>query len=184
MSPSHRLVRSTMTVASGVSGGSWNVRGVVVRAIGVVGAGAVSDVVDGEAFKLSAVPGDGSVEEFASDRSDPALGERVGHRRPWGRLENLEALAPEDLVERVDELATSIAYQCTSPLKPIAVYEEQVGGGLGGLLPSGTTASDHCSTPADPTGTCCHRHPNFPVKSEPLSETPGSPVMWSTTAES
>jgi len=33
----------------------------------------VSDVVGDEAFELALVPGDGAVEEFSSDRSDPTL---------------------------------------------------------------------------------------------------------------
>ena len=37
------------------------------------------DVVDNEALELLAVPADGPVEEFASKRADPALGEGVGH---------------------------------------------------------------------------------------------------------
>ncbi len=71
----------------------------------------VSDAVDNEAFELSAVPDDGSVEELAAYRSDPAFGVGVSHRRADRTLEDLQALGAEDLVEGVDELAASVSDQ-------------------------------------------------------------------------
>ena len=70
------------------------------------------------------------VEEFSSDGSDPAFGERVGHGRSHGSFEHLHALGLEDLVEAVDELAASIADQSPGGFEPIAVGDEQVAGGL------------------------------------------------------
>ena len=71
------------------------------------------DVVDDESLELALVPGDGAVEEFSAYRSDPAFGERVGHRRTDRSLEDLEAFGAEDFVETVDELATSVTNQCS-----------------------------------------------------------------------
>ena len=63
----------------------------------------VLDVVEDETFELAFVPDDGSVEEFASQGSDPSFGERVRDgRSDWG-LEDLEFFGSEDLVERADE---------------------------------------------------------------------------------
>ncbi len=106
----------------------------------------VCDVVDDEAFELLAVPDDGSVEEFSSDGSDPAFGERVGHRRSHGCLEHLHALGLEDLVEAVDELAAAIADQSPSTAELVGVGEEQVacgscGPGSGWI--GGDTGEEH-----------------------------------------
>ena len=80
----------------------------VESAVGAVG-DVVIDVVGDQALELLLVPDDGPVEEFSAYRFDPAFGERVGHRRAYGRLENLEAFGSEDLVERVHELAVPVA---------------------------------------------------------------------------
>ncbi len=103
----------------------------------------VSDVADGEPFELSTVPDDGAgqpsglLEEFSSDRSDPALGEGVGHRSPHGGLEYLHALGLEDLVEAVGELVAAITHQSPGVFESLAVADEEVAGGLGGPLPGG-----------------------------------------------
>ncbi|MGB5755816.1 MAG: hypothetical protein WBM50_02780, partial [Acidimicrobiales bacterium] len=90
------------------------------------------DVVADESFELAAVPDDGAVEKLSSDRVDPALGECVGDRGPHGWLEDLEALAAEDLVKRVNELTPAIANQAPSSAETLAVAQQQVPGGLGG----------------------------------------------------
>ena len=92
----------------------------------------VFDVVADESFELAVVPDDGAVEEFSADRSDPALCEGVGDRCPDGRLEDLEAFGPADLVEGVNELASAIADQCPSSVEFGAVAHEEVSGCLGG----------------------------------------------------
>ncbi len=75
--------------------------------VGVV----VIDVVDEELFELVLVPDDGSVEEFAAQGSDPSFGDGVGDGcQDWG-FEDLEDFGSEDLVECVDELATSVTDQ-------------------------------------------------------------------------
>ena len=92
----------------------------------------VVDVVDNESFELVLVPDDGSVEKVASDRSDPALSEGV---RDWcsnGCFEDGEFFGSEDLIERANELATSIANQGTRSGDLFGMLEEQVAGCLGG----------------------------------------------------
>ena len=89
------------------------------------------DVVGDEALELAAVPDDGSVEELSSDGSDPSLGEGVRDRGADRGLEDLEALRSEYLVERVDELAASVADQGPSRVEAVGVGEEQVAGCLG-----------------------------------------------------
>ena len=69
----------------------------------------VRDVVDHETLELALVPDDGAVEDLASQTADPAFGEGVGYRGMNRGLENLEALATEDLVEVVDELAGAVS---------------------------------------------------------------------------
>ena len=73
----------------------------------------VVDVVDDDALELALVPDDGAVEQLAADGSDPAFGERVGHRSADGGLEDLEVFGAEDLVEGVDELAAPVTDQCS-----------------------------------------------------------------------
>ena len=92
----------------------------------------VADVVAHEAVELTSVPDDGAVEEFASDGSDPALGERVRDRCACGRLEDLESLGPEGLVESVDELAATVSNECPSAFEAVGVGDEEVSGCLGG----------------------------------------------------
>jgi len=92
----------------------------------------MADVVGDEAFELGLVLDDGAVEEFASDRSDPAFGERVGHRGADRGLEDFEAFCAEDLVERVDELAAAVTNECPCVLEAFGVADEKVPGGLGG----------------------------------------------------
>ena len=90
----------------------------------------------------------GLLEEFASDRSDPAFGEGVCHGSADGCFEDLEAVIFEDLVEGVDELAATVSDQSPSTGEPVAVAEEEVAGGLGcpgagGV--GGETGEDHLS---------------------------------------
>jgi len=99
--------------------------------VGSVSVGVV-DVVDDEPFELTAVPDDRPVEQFTAQRADPALSERIRDRSPDRRLEDLEALCPEDLVKAVDELATTVAHQRSSSGEPVGVAKEQVAGGLTG----------------------------------------------------
>ena len=106
----------------------------------------VVDVVADESFELVLVPDDGSVEEFASDRSDPSFGEGVGHRCADRGFEDLEALGSEDLVEGGGELAAAIANQRSGTVEAVAVGDEQVAGGLGGPgagWVGGDTGVDH-----------------------------------------
>jgi hypothetical protein len=112
----------------------------------------VPDVVDDEAFELSPVPDDGAgqpfglLEEFSSDRADPAFSERVRHWGPGRGLEDFEAFGSEDLVEGVDELAASVADQRAGIGELVGVFEEQVAGGLGGPGAGrirGETSEDH-----------------------------------------
>jgi len=79
----------------------------------------VVDVVANESFELVSVPDDGAVEEFSSDRSDPAFGERVGYRGANRGLEDFEAFGAEDLVERVDELVAAVTIECPCGLRGV-----------------------------------------------------------------
>ncbi len=90
----------------GTGVGVWRGQGwsLVEGAVGSVFV-VVVDVVDDDTLELPLVPDDGAVEKFSADGADPAFGERVGHRSADGRLEDIEALGVEDLVEGVDELA-------------------------------------------------------------------------------
>ena len=90
------------------------------------------DVVDHEVFELVLVPDDGAVEELASQGADPAFDEGVGYRGLNRSLENLEALAIEDLVEVVDELAGAVSQKCSGVGEAVGVTHEEVAGGLGG----------------------------------------------------
>ena len=89
-----------------------------MRPVGVV----VVDVVGDESFELVLVPDEGAVEEFAAQGPDPSFGERVCYGRSDGGLEDLEAFGAEDLVEAVDELATSVTDQrpCTGEFVGVA----------------------------------------------------------------
>ena len=92
----------------------------------------VGDVVGDDAFELPAVPDEAAVEQFAADGSDPALAERVRHRRPHGSAEDLEVFAAEDLVERDGELAGAVADERSAVVQLVGVAEEQVAGRLCG----------------------------------------------------
>jgi len=73
----------------------------------------VVGVVDDQLLQVVLVPDDGSVEELSADGADPAFSEGVGHPCADGGLEDLEAFGSEDLVEVVDELAATVADQCS-----------------------------------------------------------------------
>ena len=92
----------------------------------------VGDVVDDEAFELFLVPDDGPVEEFTADRANPSFSECVGYWRLNGCAEDLDSFGSKDLVERIDELAGSVADECTCVGEAFGVVDEQVPGGLGG----------------------------------------------------
>ncbi len=57
----------------------------------VVGVGVAAH----EAFDLTLVPDDGSVEKLAADRSDPSLSERVRDRDPHWCLQDLETFGSD-----------------------------------------------------------------------------------------
>ena len=133
MSPSQRAVFTTWRCLSGWSaasvatGGRWSSerwgRCVCVVAI---------DVVDDKPLEPATVPNDGAVEQLASQTADPAFREGVGYWGvDWG-LENLEALATEDLVEVVDELAGAVTNEGSGLREPVGMTHEEVAGGLGG----------------------------------------------------
>ena len=106
----------------------------------------VPDVVDDEAFELAAVPDDGVIEEFSTDRADTSFSERVRYWGPGRSLEDLEAFGSEDLVEGGDELAGSVADQRAGTGELVGVFGEQVAGGLGGPGAGrvrGETGEDH-----------------------------------------
>ena len=72
-----------------------------------------------------------AVEEFAADGADEAFGDGVGPRRPHRRLDDLDAAAGEDGVERGGELGVAIPDE--EPVPPAGVVEVhgQVTGQLG-----------------------------------------------------
>ena len=83
----------------GIAGSWWLLLEGLVGPVFVV----MGDVVAGEAFELSPVPDEGPIEELAPQRPDPTLHVRVRDRRADRRLQDLDALSPEDLVEGGDE---------------------------------------------------------------------------------
>ena len=91
----------------------------------------VSDVIDDKTFELSLVPDDGAIEEFTADRANPSFSERVGYWRAGRCSEDLDSFGSKDLVERIDELAGSIANECTCVCETFGGVGEQVPGGLG-----------------------------------------------------
>jgi len=68
----------------------------------------VVDVDAKDTFKLSAAADQEPVEAVAADGAHPALGERVRLRRPAGGADDLDALAAENIVEGVAELAVAV----------------------------------------------------------------------------
>src|SRR2546425_10246238 len=78
-----------------------------MRAMGVV----VRDEEVQAAFKRRTAEDQDPIEAFAPQRSDEALGVRVGPRRPNRRSDDLDALASEDLVEHAGELCVAIVDQ-------------------------------------------------------------------------
>ena len=75
----------------------------------------VVDVVDDDPLELRPVPDEGAVEEFASEGADPPLRECVRDGGPHWGLKDLDALGPEDLVERVGELASPSRTKALQP---------------------------------------------------------------------
>jgi hypothetical protein len=69
-------------------------------------------------LKLPPADDQDPLEAVAPDGADPALGERVRLRRPKGRVEDLDALASEDLVEGFAELAVAIVDQEADRCQP------------------------------------------------------------------
>jgi hypothetical protein len=72
------------------------------------GARVVRDIRGEDVLEVAAGKDEDPVEAFAADRADPALSVRPSFRRPHGRLDHLDALRAEDLVEVTGELAVSI----------------------------------------------------------------------------
>src|SRR6266508_2777453 len=75
-----------------------------MRSMGVV----VVDVDDQDTLKLSTACDQEPVETVAADRADPALREGVRVRRPERGTDDLDALASEDIIERLAELAVAV----------------------------------------------------------------------------
>ncbi len=97
----------------------------------------VVDVVDDETLELGLVPDDRSVEELAAQGADPAFCEGVGDRGPDRGLEDLAAFGSEDLIEPVDELAATVAYERLAVGEEVAVGKEQIPCCLDGPGPGG-----------------------------------------------
>src|SRR3954468_1006398 len=79
--------------------------------VGVV----VVDVDTEDVRELSAADDQEQVETFAADRSDPALREGVRVRRPERCADDLDAFAPEDVIEGTRELAIAVMDQKAQP---------------------------------------------------------------------
>jgi hypothetical protein len=86
-----------------------------MRAMSVV----VLDVHTEDALKLALAEDEDPVEALATDRADEPLGERIRLRRLEGRSDDLDPLAPEDLIERLAELAVAIVDQKTRRRGPV-----------------------------------------------------------------
>jgi len=78
----------------------------------------VVDVDAEHLLKLSPADDQDPVEAVAADGADPALGERVRLRRPERCADDLDAFAPEDLVEDTAELAVSVVNQEADRCQP------------------------------------------------------------------
>jgi len=72
-----------------------------------------------------------AVEEFAADRSDEALGDRVCPWRPRWRLDDLDAGRGEDGIEGGGELAVAVADEEPEVLVGVVEVHQQVAGLLG-----------------------------------------------------
>ena len=73
----------------------------------------VIDVDVQDTLKLLAAAGQEPIEAVAADGADPAFGERVCLRCAKRAADDLDALAAEDLVEGMGELAVAVADQKT-----------------------------------------------------------------------
>jgi len=78
-----------------------------VRPVGVV----VLDVDAQHALELSSARDQHPIEAVAADRADPAFGEGVRVGCPIRGADDLDALAPEDVVEGPAELAVAVPDQ-------------------------------------------------------------------------
>jgi hypothetical protein len=78
-----------------------------VRPVGVV----VLDVDAQHALELSSARDQHPIEAVAADRADPAFGEGVRVGCPVRGADDLDALAPEDVVEGPAELAVAVPDQ-------------------------------------------------------------------------
>jgi putative transposase len=67
----------------------------------------------------------GAVEELAAQGPDPALSERICGRRSDRGFEDLEAFGSKTLVDRVDELGSTIANQPASTRHPTGPWTTQ-----------------------------------------------------------
>jgi hypothetical protein len=75
---------------------------------------------------VSASEDEDPVEAVAADGTDPALGERVGVRRSYGRADHLDPLAAKDLVEGAAELGVAIVDQQLELLRLLAQLHDEV----------------------------------------------------------
>ena len=77
---------------------------------------------------VSSVEDQESVEEFAADRRDEALGDRVRSRCPHRRLDDLDVGGGEDGGQGGGELAVAIAEEeSVVPVGVVEVHEQVVG---------------------------------------------------------
>ena len=74
-----------------------------------------------------------AVEEFAADRPDEALGDRVGSRCPHRCLDDLDVDGGEDGVEGGGELGVAVADEEQKAAVGVVEVHEQVAGLLGEL---------------------------------------------------
>jgi hypothetical protein len=88
-----------------------------VRPVGVV----VLDVDAQHTLALSSARDQQPIEAVAADRADPAFGEGVRVGCPIPGADDLDALGPEDFVERAAELAVAVPDQ--EPHRPRALRE-------------------------------------------------------------
>ena len=129
MRPSHGLVRTTVPIAGGASGGSWAGFGVSGAGTGEVKLVVVLDIVADQALELAPVPDDRPVSRRIEPIQRSAKVLATGVRD--GCAGNLEAFGSEDLVERVNELAPVMADQCSSTAETLTCGAVAGSGRLG-----------------------------------------------------
>ncbi len=95
-------------------------------------------------LELSAAEDQDPVEAVAADGADPALRERVGLRRPERCADDLDALASEDLIEDVAELAVAVVDQEADRCRPFRERTRRAGVPV---EPSTSRSGSLCSRP-------------------------------------